>query len=44
MKNPSNLTAEELIEYISKEKQLTVEEIRKICGEWLKNNYWDTLF
>ena len=44
MRNLSNLTAEELIEYISKEKKLTAEEIQKICGEWLKSNYWDTLF
>jgi SOS response regulatory protein OraA/RecX len=40
MKNINNMTAEELIEYLSK-TDLSSEEIKKICREWLKHNYMD---
>jgi|LakMenE18May11ns_1017448.scaffolds.fasta_scaffold9942577_2 hypothetical protein len=39
-KDPNKFTAEELIDYISK-SDLSVEEIKKICNEWLKYNYMD---
>ena len=39
-KDTNKFTAEELIEYISK-SDLSAEEIKKICNEWLKYNYMD---
>jgi hypothetical protein len=40
MKNLNNLTAEELLNYIAN-SDLSSEEIKKICREWLKYNYMD---
>lgn len=41
MRTPNNFTAEELIEYIAKMKNLSSEEIQKICNEWLRQNVMD---
>jgi SOS response regulatory protein OraA/RecX len=34
------MTSEELVEYISK-CNLSSEEIKKICNDWLKHNFVD---
>lgn len=41
MKNPIEAPAEELIEFIVKQENMSVEEIKKLCNEWLKYHIMD---